>query len=187
MKCPVCSEYEFAEHGDYDICHNCLWENDGIQFDKPNESGGANYLSLNQYKELYNKLCVIMPKLIEKYNISVVEGLIKWKFGALQIPRENVRDFVNQMTKNNIYLRINFYNIARKFKLNMETFVGYVDFKTDSVKANNDKILEFIFTDKPIEVCKQHGLNQLLKLLKKSKYVISKWQELTPTLDIEFY
>ena len=39
-----------------------------------------------------------MPKLINKYNISIVEGLIKWKWAPLQIPRENIKDFVNEMT-----------------------------------------------------------------------------------------
>lgn len=187
MKCPVCREYEFAEYADYDICHNCLWENDGVQFNNPDISGGGNYLSLNQYRKLYNKLCLIMPKLIKKYNISIIEGLIKWKFGSLQVPRENIKDFVNEITNNDIYLRINFYNIARKYRFNINKFVGFVDFKMDNIKQNNDKIIEFIFTKKPIEVCKQHNLKQILKLLNKSKNIMDKWQELTPLLDIEFY
>lgn len=50
IKCPVCGQYEFEEKDDFDICDVCGWENDGLQYDQPDYWGGANDMSLNQYK-----------------------------------------------------------------------------------------------------------------------------------------
>lgn len=50
IKCPVCGQYEFGERDDFDICDVCGWENDGLQYDQPDYWGGANDMSLNQYK-----------------------------------------------------------------------------------------------------------------------------------------
>lgn len=53
IECPVCGKYKFREEGDYDICPVCDWENDGLQLANPDEDGGANELSLNEYKKEY--------------------------------------------------------------------------------------------------------------------------------------
>lgn len=37
----------------HDICMYCGWEDDGIQQDNPNYIGGANHMSLNQYKKFW--------------------------------------------------------------------------------------------------------------------------------------
>ena len=55
MVCPVCGKYLFAETGDYDICPVCNWENDPIQSDTPDFSGGANVMSLNEARKAYRK------------------------------------------------------------------------------------------------------------------------------------
>ena len=48
-KCKVC------EMGDiifiHDICMFCGWEDDGLQNEQPDYRGGANHMSLNQYKK----------------------------------------------------------------------------------------------------------------------------------------
>lgn len=44
-KCPVCGETDLF---DYDICPICGWQNDPIQKEKPDMTGGANKMSLNQ-------------------------------------------------------------------------------------------------------------------------------------------
>ena len=36
-----------------EICDVCGWEDDYVQFIKPDFAGGANYFSLNKYRELY--------------------------------------------------------------------------------------------------------------------------------------
>jgi hypothetical protein len=56
IKCPVCGESEFEKRSDYDVCEVCGWENDGLQMSKPDYGGGANGLSLNQYKAEWEKL-----------------------------------------------------------------------------------------------------------------------------------
>ena len=53
MKCPVCGKFEFEEYGDFDICPVCNWENDGLQYDDHNYSGGANALSVNEARIEY--------------------------------------------------------------------------------------------------------------------------------------
>lgn len=55
-KCPVCNKYEFKDVSCYDICSFCGWEDDGVQLNDPDFDGGANELSLNQYKEQYRQI-----------------------------------------------------------------------------------------------------------------------------------
>ena len=54
-KCPVCGEYEFEEHGSFDICEVCRWEDDPIQEKDPDYRGGANKMSLNEARDAYAK------------------------------------------------------------------------------------------------------------------------------------
>ena len=55
IKCPVCSEYEYEEDNDFDICDICGWENDGVQLDDPNYRGGANRVCLNEARAKWQK------------------------------------------------------------------------------------------------------------------------------------
>lgn len=55
IKCPVCGKYQFVEENDFDICPVCGWENDGVQMEDPDYSGGANEMSLNEAREAYRK------------------------------------------------------------------------------------------------------------------------------------
>ena len=52
--CPICENYFFEFPDDYDICPICGWENDGLQRDKRDYWGGANTLSVNEAKLVYN-------------------------------------------------------------------------------------------------------------------------------------
>jgi hypothetical protein len=49
-KCPCCGYYTLAEkaNGTYVICPVCFWEDDPVQLNDPDYSGGANEESLNQ-------------------------------------------------------------------------------------------------------------------------------------------
>lgn len=53
--CPVCGQYQFEAWNDMDICDVCDWCNDGVQESKPDYSGGANHMSLNQAREAYKE------------------------------------------------------------------------------------------------------------------------------------
>ena len=48
IKCPVCYQYEFEE--DFDLCPVCEWQHDRVQESEPAFAGGANDLSLNDYR-----------------------------------------------------------------------------------------------------------------------------------------
>lgn len=52
-KCRVCG-LGHIEYG-YDICDYCGWEDDDIQNDEPDYMGGANQMSLNQYKKFWEE------------------------------------------------------------------------------------------------------------------------------------
>lgn len=51
--CPCCGKHVFEEEHMFEICPNCGWEDDFVQFKDPNFEGGANLFSLNKYKELF--------------------------------------------------------------------------------------------------------------------------------------
>ena len=49
--CPVCGMYEFPEWDSFGVCQICGWEDDMLQEDDPDYDGGANPLSLNQFRK----------------------------------------------------------------------------------------------------------------------------------------
>lgn len=51
--CPVCRKHHFEDEDSYEVCPVCGWEDDPLQRDEPDFEGGANVLSLNQFKEEY--------------------------------------------------------------------------------------------------------------------------------------
>lgn len=60
-KCPVCGKYEFEDDSCHDICPFCGWEDDGVQLNDQDFSGGANILSLKQYRKEYKKRLQLDP------------------------------------------------------------------------------------------------------------------------------
>ncbi len=55
IRCPVCGKYEFESDNDFDVCEICGWENDGVQLDDPEYSGGANHESLNEARAAWKE------------------------------------------------------------------------------------------------------------------------------------
>lgn len=49
--CPCCGSRVITTLGAYEICNVCGWEDDPVQSADPDYAGGANELSLNQYKK----------------------------------------------------------------------------------------------------------------------------------------
>lgn len=51
--CPCCKKHKFEEPGKYEICPVCNWEDDPKQRKDPDYAGGANELSLREYRRNY--------------------------------------------------------------------------------------------------------------------------------------
>lgn len=59
VRCPVCDNYSFSKKmfpGSYNICDNCLWEDDAVQYYDPDFPSGANEESLNEARTRWKKL-----------------------------------------------------------------------------------------------------------------------------------
>jgi len=63
--CPCCGYYTLLAEppGAFAICEVCWWEDDPIQFDDPDYTGGANKPSLNQAREHFQRIGVSDPRL----------------------------------------------------------------------------------------------------------------------------
>lgn len=55
-KCPVCAKYQFSDKASFEVCSFCGWEDDIVQLSNPDFVGGANKLSLRQYRKEYKKI-----------------------------------------------------------------------------------------------------------------------------------
>ena len=64
--CPICGKCKFRDESTFDICPYCGWEDDGVQNDNPNYAGGANELSLIEYKKQYEEKIKEDPKYVWK-------------------------------------------------------------------------------------------------------------------------
>jgi hypothetical protein len=53
IMCPVCKEYQMEYFGD--ICPICGWEHTPMAFIDPDLLGGANRLTLNEYKNWFEE------------------------------------------------------------------------------------------------------------------------------------
>lgn len=72
--CECCGKAKVAI-GYNDVCPICGWEDDEFQCDDPDLEGGANELSLNQYRAWYRKKIKKQPDWIWHNDI------IKYNFG----------------------------------------------------------------------------------------------------------
>ncbi|GHA65671.1 membrane protein [Formosimonas limnophila] len=63
--CPCCGYlvWDYPD-GTFEICDICLWQDDPIQKNEPNYSGGANDVSLNKAKENFKKYGVCEERFI---------------------------------------------------------------------------------------------------------------------------
>ncbi len=173
--CPICGQTKLKD--EFDICEVCFWENDAYQYENPNNGGGANILSQNDYKIWWKTLETEMPKLIEKYKIKST-SLALWKYDEMSVPRKNIKSFIQDMTNLGIDLRASFYNVCKKYKLDKMTFVGF------PLTNSNKEIEEIIFTENPIKVCEKYKLKQIKEILSTSDDVLKTWESLTPNISV---
>jgi hypothetical protein len=64
--CPCCGYKTLDEEppGTYDICPICFWEDDNVQFDDPDFSGGANRVSLREAQENFREFGAVEKRLL---------------------------------------------------------------------------------------------------------------------------
>ena len=55
MKKCICCELGCVDDGGDDICTVCGWQDDDIQNDDPDFAGGANELSLTEYRRKFKE------------------------------------------------------------------------------------------------------------------------------------
>ncbi len=62
--CPCCGYLSLDEEppGTFLMCEVCWWEDDPVQFDDPNYSGGANAVSLRQARENFQRIGASDPR-----------------------------------------------------------------------------------------------------------------------------
>ena len=90
-KCPCCGKQTLTSERMFDICPNCGWEDDNIQFSDPNYYGGANWFSLNKYRSLFLK-----EKNIERVKEMQEESLNKFKEDSkASIAKERLEEIKN--------------------------------------------------------------------------------------------
>jgi hypothetical protein len=53
LPCRCCGFNTITAYGDYEICEVCGWEDDPIQGAEPDYAGGANKLSLNEFRKIW--------------------------------------------------------------------------------------------------------------------------------------
>lgn len=92
-KCKVCGLGNIAH--DFDICEYCGWEADDLQNDDPNYAGGANHMSLNEYKQFW-----------KENKEDILKNLSKNRFYAIDKAKE--------------YFKINFKERYEKVKQRAE-------------------------------------------------------------------
>lgn len=51
LPCPCCGSDTLGERGTYEVCETCGWEDDPIQSNDPEYTGGANAESLRSARE----------------------------------------------------------------------------------------------------------------------------------------
>ena len=49
--CPCCRKYHFENEDFYETCPVCGWQDDLVQRNEPDYEGGANELSLNEFRK----------------------------------------------------------------------------------------------------------------------------------------
>ena len=119
-KCKVCGLGNI-EH-DFDICEFCGWEADDLQNDRPDYFGGANHMSLNEYKKFW-----------KENKEDILKNLSKNRFYAIDKARE--------------YFKNNFKERYEKVKKRAEENRRKIELERQQgkLKVNNDEESDYEF------------------------------------------
>lgn len=65
--CPCCGFLTLSKEppGTFEICPVCYWEDDYVQYNNPNLTGGANKESLNQARQNFKKFRASSKKVLK--------------------------------------------------------------------------------------------------------------------------
>jgi hypothetical protein len=63
--CRCCGFLTISEHGNYEVCKVCFWEDDPIQAREVDYRGGANEMSLNEAKESFKLLGAVSKNYLQ--------------------------------------------------------------------------------------------------------------------------
>ena len=140
-------------------------------------------MSVVDYKEWWEILNEIMPPLMQHYDV-VKSHTALWAYDEMIVSRDNIKDFINELTKFNIEVRCSFYAVAEKYRYNKETFHGFPSINEKTVKENNDECIAVIFAQNPLLICEKYKLIQLKELLCATDNPDKLWAELTPTISV---
>lgn len=81
MKKCICCGLGYVDDGGDDICNVCGWQDDDIQNDDPDFTGGANALSLNDYRKEFKKRRVQNP------NYTWDTGIVELNYRTSKLAR----------------------------------------------------------------------------------------------------
>ncbi len=77
-KCRCCNYLTLKEEpsGSFEICPVCYWEDDNVQSDNPNFSGGANKVSLKKARENFKEYGASEKEFISKVRKPLPEEIL---------------------------------------------------------------------------------------------------------------
>ncbi len=122
--CPVCGE-KGVFNPDYRYCYKCGWRYNYVQAQYPDFDDSSNKLSLNEYKEKYNKLVIKNPnyqwKNTNEVKIPLTKEQLEW------LDTNNIRSDFDKLTSDNELFEI-LDEIEKKLKQyeNKEEYETYI-------------------------------------------------------------
>lgn len=149
-KCKVCG-LGIIEH-DFDICEFCGWEADDLQNDRPDYFGGANHMSLNEYKKFW-----------KENKEDILKNLSKNRFYAIDKAREYFKNNFKER-----YEKVKKRAEENRLKIELERQQG-------KLKVNNDEESDYEF-EKSYK--KQKLVRNQFKMVGKYGMPIIKKQEI---------
>ena len=134
-KCPCCNEESFDNEHSY--CYKCGWKYNFVQAQFPNFDNSSNKLSLNQYKEQYNKIISNNPNYMwidsNDVNILFNDKQKEW------LKKNNIKLF-NKLTSDEEMYQI--IDSIHKIQKQYENKEGYEEYMF--IKSIIDEILDII-------------------------------------------
>jgi hypothetical protein len=78
VKCQVCGYKTISEHGSFEVCEVCFWEDDGIYVNSDEIKGGPNGdLSLNQARKNYQEFGAVEKRFINDVRKPIASEMVE--------------------------------------------------------------------------------------------------------------